>query len=225
MPGDPGEVLRMHAVVGVQVGDQDLVELVALIGQDPDHPAAAPVHRRGLADHDAGLERVFHVIEAAQPATELRLQARDVLPAWLIGVARDDRHHLQLVRIVGVDDRLHRALEHVVGLGVGGDDREMDVTKGVSVLGCPLFDAQRIPVANHVAAHPEQRAVHAPHDRDRPDEPVDVEEQHRSRHGEGAWPWKNDRYPRRGQEEDPRHQPGGGLEQARAKLAQRLLRD
>src|SRR6266436_5031191 len=102
---DPGEVLRVDTVVGIQVGDQDLVEVVALLGQNADHPAPAPVHRRGLPDDDPRLEWILDVIEAAQPVPELLLQPGHVLPARLVHLPGDDPDHLLVGRIVGVDDR------------------------------------------------------------------------------------------------------------------------
>ncbi len=118
---DPREVLGMDAIVGIQVGDQHLVEVVALLGEHADHPAPAPVHRCRLADDDAWLERVFDVVKAAQLVAELGLEPGHVLPTRLVGLTGDDPDHLLVGRIVGVDDRLHSLLEHVIGLGIGRD--------------------------------------------------------------------------------------------------------
>ncbi len=131
VPADPGEVLRMDAVVGVQVGDQHLVEPVPLLRQHPDHPASAPVHGGGFADDDPRLQRILDVVEAFQPAAELFFQPGHVLPARLVGLARNDADHRQLSGVVRIDDRLHGALEHVVRLRVGRDDAEVVVLERV----------------------------------------------------------------------------------------------
>src|SRR5207249_6548112 len=77
MPADPSEVLGMDAIVRVEIGDQDLAQVKAFIGEDPDHPAAAPVHRGGFADDDARLQRVLDVIEAAQPVSKLLFRSEE----------------------------------------------------------------------------------------------------------------------------------------------------
>ena len=131
MPADPAKVLGVNAVVGVEVGDQDLAQVEALLGEDPHHPATAPVHSRRLADDDARLEGIFDVIEAAQAVSELLLQPGYVLPAGLVGLACDDADQLQLVGVVGIHDRLHRPLEDVVRLGVGRNHAEVQQLKRI----------------------------------------------------------------------------------------------
>ena len=223
VPADPREVLRMDAVVGVEVGDQDLGEVEALLVEHAHHPAPAPVHRRRLPDHDARLERVFDVIEAAEPRPELLLQTSDVLPSGLVGLAGDDPDHLQLVRIVGVDDRLDRALEHVVRLGVGRDDRQVDVLQRVGAAFGAVLPAQLEPVRGHVAPHPHERAVHAGHDGDRAQDPVGVEDQHGGGDQQRPARLEDDRDPRRREQHDPGDGARKRLERAGAELAKCLL--
>src|SRR5207245_8874145 len=106
MPADPPEVLGMDSVVGIEVGDQDLAEVEAFFCEHPHHPPAAPVHSGALADDDPRVERVFDVIEAANSAPELLLEPGDILPTALFRLPSDDPDQLQLVRVIGVDDRL-----------------------------------------------------------------------------------------------------------------------
>src|SRR5260370_1679402 len=113
---DPRDVLLRDAIVGIQVSDGHLVEVVALLGQHADHPAPAPVHGRRLADDDPGLERILDAIETAQLVPELCLQAGHVLPTRLVGLARDYSGRLLFARWVGGTDRPDALLEHSIGL-------------------------------------------------------------------------------------------------------------
>ena len=220
---DPREVLRMDAIVGIQVGDQHLAEVVTLLGQHADHPASSPVHSGGLADHDSWLEWILDVIEASEAVAELLLQQGDVLPAGLVSLARDDPDHLQLGRIVGIHDRLHGLLEHVIGLGVSRNHAEMDVLEGIVAALISILDAGGQPVLLHVAAHTVHRAVDAAHDRDGPDEPVDVVDEDHAGDEQRPARMEDDRNPSRRKQEDPGGQTRRRLEQPIAELAHGLL--
>jgi len=192
----------------------------AFLGEHPDHPATAPVHGRGFANHDARLERVLDVIEAPHPAAELLFEARHVLPSGLVRLPRDDPDQLQLVGVVGVDDRLHRPLEHVVGLGVGGHDAEMEELERVGAGPERWLAAESEPVLPHVPPHPQHGAVDARHDADRAEHPVGVEDQHHDRHENRPGELENDRDPGRREQHDPGERAGRRLEGAGAKLPQ-----
>ena len=223
MPADPCEVLLVDAIVGIEVGEQDSAQVVAGFSEDPDHPSTTPVHGRRLADHNAGLERVLDVIKAAQPVPEFLLESGDVLPAGLVGFAGDDADELQLVRVICVDDRLHRPFEHVVGLGVGRDHAQVEVLERVDITCRRLLAAHGEPVLFHVAPHPQHGAVDAGHDPNGPQHPVGVEDQHHDRDEEGPGRVKDDRDPGGRQQQDPRHEAWCRLEKAGAELAQRML--
>ena len=164
----------MDAIVRIQVGDQDLAQVETLLGQHTHHPPTAPVHRRRLADHDSGLQRILDVVEAAQPARELLLEPRDVLPPWEVGLPGDDPDHLQVGWIVGIHDCLHCPLEHVIRLRVRRDHAEVRVLQRIVQAVLTLLDAEPQPVLLHVQPHPAQRDVDPTHDSDRSEHPVDV---------------------------------------------------
>ena len=220
---DPREILAMDAVVGIEIGKEDLAQVVAFLGQDAHHPAPAPVHGRRLADDDPRLERILDVIEAPELVAELLLEPSHVDPTRLVRLAGDDPDHLLVGRVVGVDDRLHRLLEHVVRLGVGRDDAQVDVLERVAKALHLVPVAQRQPVLSHVATHPRQRAVDPCHDGHRAQQPIDVEQQDDARHHESAGPRKDDRNPGRRQEQDPGNEPRRRLEEAGSELVQRLV--
>ena len=126
--GQVGEVLGMHAEVGVEVGDQDPGGVqAALAHQQPIQVAATPGHGARLADHDAGLERVEDVDEVGEGGAELLAQGADIGDPGVIGLAGDDRADLALGRPLGLGqcaDRLAQLLER---LGVGRDERKVGV--------------------------------------------------------------------------------------------------
>ena len=223
VPADPGEVLGVDAVVRIKVRDQDLVEPVAFLGQHPHHPAPAPVHGGGLADHDPRLQRILDVVEALQPAAELLLEPGHVLPSGLVGLPSDDPDHGQLGRVVRIDDRLDRALEHVVWLGVRRDDAQVVVLQRVVGARLLVGAACRQPVFGHVAAHPPERAVDPGHHCHRADQPVHVEDQDGGRDQQRSRRLEKDRNPGRRQQHDPGDKARRSLEKAGAELPQGVL--
>ena len=180
VPGDVGEVLRVQAEVGVEVGDQGPRRIepqpVAMLAQ---HRTAVG-HRGRLADHDPGKQRVLDVDEGAESVPELGLQAADVVAAGDVGGPGDDGADLELVRVALVGERLHGGAEHLVALGVGGDERAVGDVVGAGPARRRLHPlALRPPVPRLDPAEPLQGAPH-PVDGDRgAQEPVGVE-QHRS---------------------------------------------
>ena len=198
-----------------------LVEVVALVGETLHHPAAAPVHGRRLADHDARLERVLDVVEAREPVAELLLQPGHVLPARLVRLAGDDADHLQLGRVVGLDDRLHRPLQHVVRLGVGRDDAEVGVLSGSAAPLGDGFPALLQPVHLHVTAQVAVGPPATPDDDRRAGEPVEVEDEDRDRHRQRPVVAEGERDPGGRQHQGPGQKTGCDLQHAVPRLQKR----
>ena len=112
------EVLPVDTVVRVQIRDDHLVGIEAQPGKLPVQPPSAIGHRARLANHDPRLERIEDVEEVAETRPEDLPQPDHVLAALEVGLAGDDRDHLEVARKVGLGQCLDGLVQLFIGLGV-----------------------------------------------------------------------------------------------------------